>query len=492
MSLIPPINLCILQPAGYVHGLGLLDPALFYQHQFQRLGVETTLTKNRLRHNAVNFVFGAHNGIDTAWADAYCCIFVNLEQIGNGGAQLSAAYHHLLRHSPVVDYDAANVANYAGADDEVPIAPFGHAPYLLSDLIPLEERPIELLFIGCMNARRQALIERIEATGVEVTRLDGPLYGPERDALIRQAKAVFNCHFYETSRFEQVRAFQCLSLGTPVISELAENTRAPASFSESVTWLRDHEIGDFFASTFRSPSYAERAIEQLQRFTEADPLQAYADLLVYARKVFNQRVPALTFSRQAVTRLHIGSGKDYKPGWFNVDILPRSMPDALLDLSRSQEWPLDIDSPTQGPVRLAADTLERIYANNVLEHVHDLPSLMSNCLALLKNGGVFDIEVPYEKAPSAWRDPTHVRAFNTRSWVYYTDWFWYLGWLDHRFQLKQFTFLDGQLRPCQEAEAHFMRVSLEKVATTPAERMLARTMQADFGGIASSMRYPHV
>lgn len=492
MSLIPPINLCIVQPSGYVHGLGLLDPARFYQHQFERLGVETTLTKNRLRHNAVNFVFGAHNGIDKNWADGYCCIFVNLEQIGTGGAQLSAAYQELLRSSPVVDYDEANVANYAGTDDEVPVAPFGHAPYLLTELIPLEERPIELLFIGSMNPRRQMLIDRIEASGVPVTRLDGPLYGPERDALVRQAKAVFNCHFYETSRFEQVRAFQCLSLGTPVISELAENTRAPEFFASSVTWLRADEIGDFFTHTFRTPEYTGHAIEQLQRFSEADPLQAYADLLVYARKVFNQRVAALTFARQPVSRLHIGSGKDYKPGWFNVDILPRSMPDALLDLSRPQIWPLDIESPTQGPVRLATGTLERIYANNVLEHVHDLPTLMSNCLDLLRQGGVFDIEVPYEKAPSAWQDPTHVRAFNKRSWVYYTDWFWYLGWLEHRFQLRQFTFLDAQLRPCQETEAHFMRVSLEKVATTLAERMLARTMQADFGGIASSMRYPQV
>jgi SAM-dependent methyltransferase len=490
MNLIPPINLCIIQPLGYVHGLGLLDPAQYYAHQFQRLGAEVTLTKNRLRHNAVNFVFGAHNGVPQAWMDRYCCIVVNLEQVGRGGAQLADAYQQLLRTTPVVDYDPDNVAAYAGPDDNVAVVPFGHAPYLAQDMLPLDERPIELLFIGSMNPRRQAIIRRIEAAGTPVTLVDGPVYGPERDQLIRQAKAVLNCHFYESSRFEQVRTFQCLSLGTPVISERGEHTRPSPEFEPCVTWLRDAEFSDFFPNTFQSQAWAERAVAQLEAFTQVDPLQAYADLLVYARKAFNHHMTAVPLARQPITRLHIGSGKDYKPGWFNVDILPRSTPDALLDLSQPRTWPLDIDSPLHGPVRLAADALDQVYANNVLEHVHDLPALMSNCLALLKVGGTFDIEVPYEKAPSAWQDPTHVRAFNARSWIYYADWFWYLGWLEHRFHVQSLSYLDEQLRPCPEANAHFMRVSMHKVTTSLAERMTARTMQADFGGLATPLRYP--
>lgn len=489
MSLIPHINLCIIQPPGYIHGLGFLDPALYYQHQFRRLGAEVSLTKNRLKHNAVNFVFGAHSGFDPAWAERYCCIFVNLEQVGHGGAQLTPAYQALLQNAPVVDFDPDNVASYARDGEDVPVAPFGHAPYLSSELLPLHERPIDLLFIGTMNPRRQEMIRRIEAAGTPVTLLDGPVYGPERDALVRQAKAVFNCHFYETSRFEQVRAFQCLSLGTPMITELGPNTRPPEAFAPCVTWLRDEDLSDFFGHTFHTEAHQAQMIDQLFAFTQVDPLQAYADLLVYARKVFNQRVATLPLSRQRVERLHIGSGKDYQAGWFNVDILPRSVPDAILDLSQAQQWPLELDSPIQGPVRLEAGTLERVYANNVLEHVHDLPTLMTNCLDLLQESGIFDIEVPYEKAPSAWQDPTHVRAFNTKSWIYYTDWFWYLGWLEYRFKVTRFTFLDGQLRPCEEPQAHFMRVTLEKVATSLAERMTARCMQADFGGLATPVRY---
>jgi hypothetical protein len=105
--------------------------------------------------------------------------------------------------------------------------------------------------------------------------------------------------------------------------------------------------------------------------------------------------------------------------------------------------------------------------------------LMGNALALLKLGGAFEIEVPYEKALTAWQDPTHLRALNENSWLYYTHWFWYLGWFEHRYELAQMTWLDMKLVPCEQANAAFMKVTLRKIATSPHERTMARTMQAD-------------
>ena len=70
----------------------------------------------------MNFVFGAHSGFDPAWAERYCCIFVNLEQVGHGGAQLTPAYQALLQNAPVVDFDPDNVAAYAATGE-----PFGKA-----------------------------------------------------------------------------------------------------------------------------------------------------------------------------------------------------------------------------------------------------------------------------------------------------------------------------------------------------------------------------
>ena len=481
---LPSIHIAIVQPPGYVHSLGLLDPARYLRHQLRRCGAEVTLGKNRLRADAVNFVFGAHLGFDPELKRRFACIFVNLEQIGDRGASLPRAYLELVQRSAVVDYDADNVTAYAADPADVPLLRFLHAPYLASAApIPLAQRPIDLLFFGSMNARRRAYIERVEAAGVQVAVFDQPVYGPERDAFIRQAKAVLNCHYYDSSRFEQVRAFHALSLGTPVISERQAPTRVPADFEPAVQWLHDEDVQPFFARNFATPAWTEAAAAQLAAFQAVDPLQDYAELLAFASGFHQALARTRSSEPWRARRINLGSGKDYKAGWLNIDIVERSQPDWLHDLSRPSHW------PQRGRTRFGEDFLveagnvEQVCAKNVLEHVADLPGLMGQVLTLLKTGGRFDIEVPYEGAPTAWQDPTHVRALNENSWIPYTHWFWNLGWFEHRFELAAFEWLNDKLQPCAKTQAAFMRVALNKVETTPHERTVARTMQADFSDL---------
>src|SRR5690606_40479057 len=117
---LPPVHISIVQPLGYIHSLGFLDQARYLRYQFRRFGAQVTMAKNRLRHDAVNFVLGAHLGFDPALRQRHACIFVNLEQLGDGGAAVSQDYLQLLRSSAVVDYDAANVSAYAADTDDVP------------------------------------------------------------------------------------------------------------------------------------------------------------------------------------------------------------------------------------------------------------------------------------------------------------------------------------------------------------------------------------
>lgn len=484
---LPHVHLAIMQPAGYVHSLGFLDQARYFRYQFRRMGAEVTISKNRLREDAVNFIFGAHLGFPRDWTRRHACVFVNLEQLGDGGAQVGADYLNLLRHNAVVDYDAENLAAYldpAVDPADVPLVPFAHAPYLRGEDSPaLEERPIDLLFFGSMNARRRAFLNRIEAAGFSVASFDSPVYGAERDAFIRQAKAVVNCHFYEASRFEQARAFQCLSLGTPVISERTPCTRPGAAFEDAVFWLDGGDPAAFFRDRFNRPAFFEAARAKLAAFAQHDPIEAYADLLAFAAGFRQAHGQTRGTEAWQPTRINLGSGKDYKPGWLNIDILERAEPDLVLDLGRPVQLPLELSSCRRGRVRLEPGSIELVYANNVLEHVPDLTQLMGNVLAMLKDGGQFVIEVPYEHAPTAWQDPTHLRALNENSWLYYTDWFWYLGWFDHRFEIAEFQWLDLQLKACAKEQAAFMKVTLRKIATTLRERTVARTMRADFGGI---------
>lgn len=481
---LPHVHLAIMQPAGYVHAMGFIDQARYFRHQFRRMGAEVSMAKNRLREDAVNLIFGAHLGFPAEWQRRHACIFVNLEQLGQGGASVSPDYLQLLRTSAVVDYHPDNVAVYATDPADVPLVSFLHAPYLDDgQVLPLEQRPIDLLFFGSVNPRRQAWIAEVEAAGVQVSMFDHPLYGEERDSFIRQAKAVFNCHYYESSRFEQARAFQCLSMGTPMISERSEATQAPPEYGDSVFWLQAADVKAFFGQAFGTPEYCAAARQKLENFKAHDPIEAYADLLAFATGF--QQAWRRTHAHEPwrPRLLNLGSGKDYKAGWLNIDVLERAEPDLVLDLGLAQSFPLEMSGCRGGTVHLEAGSVELVYANNVLEHVPDLPTLMGNVLELLKEGGEFHIEVPYEKALTAWQDPTHLRAMNENSWLYYTDWFWYLGWFEHRFEVAEARWLNLQLQPCEQVQAAFMKVSLRKIATTLRERTNARAMRADFGGI---------
>ena len=476
------IHLCIMQPAGYIHSQGFLDQARYVRYQFRRMGNEVTIGKNRLREDSINIIFGAHMGFDANLKQRYTCVFFNLEQLGEGGAQVSQDYINLLSTSGVIDYEERNLAVYGCKAGDIPIVSFQWAPYLATKApIPIADRPIDLLFYGSVNLRRKAILSRIEACGWKVSMFDHPLFGEERDQFIRQAKAVFNCHFYESSLFEQARAFHTLSLGTPLISERTALTKPPAGFEDAVTWIEDDRLEAFFQSEFMTKDWLQRAQGQLQHFSKTDQQDQWKGAHQYCQSIEALKNNATATWRPPV--INLGSGKDYKLGWLNVDILERAQPDLVLDLGRPTTLPIRAKTLGGGQVLIGASSLDGIYANNVLEHVPDLPCLMTNFLELLKEGGELEVEVPYEKAMSAWQDPTHLRAMNMNSWLYYTSWFWYLGWFEHRFEISYFQWLDAQVMPCHEDVAAFMKVKLKKVATTLHERSIARMMSPDFCGI---------
>ena len=135
--------------------------------------------------------------------------------------------------------------------------------------------------------------------------------------------------------------------------------------------------------------------------------------------------------------LNLGCGRDWREDCINADIERRVKSD----------WCLDIQNVPWGErliTRLGEFTVQRgmfnkILANDVLEHLPDLVKAMTNCKDLLADDGEMHIHVPYDLSLGAWQDPTHVRAFNEKSWAYYTSWHWYLGWED-RFFLQHMEF----------------------------------------------------
>jgi hypothetical protein len=479
-----PIHLSIMQPPGYIHSQGFIDQARYVRHQFRTLGTEVTLGKNRLREDSSNIIFGAHLGFPAELKDRYTCIFFNLEQLVEGEASVTKAYLDLLSSSAVIDCDVSNLAAYGCKSGDIPVVSFQYAPYLgTTPAVPIQDRPIDLLFLGSINERQKAIFERIEACGWNVSRFNQPLYSEERDQFIRQSKAVFNCHFSDSSRFEQARAFHTLSLGTPVISERTERSEQPAEFEDTLSWVEDNNLEKFFLDEFMTSAWLGRADQQLRAFAQTNSSKQWQVAHSYCQSIWSMTGAEKALKIWRPTKMNLGSGKDYKLGWFNVDILERAQPDLVVDLGRDISLPIRSQTLGGGDLHIEKNSMDTIYANNVLEHVPDLPRLMTNLLDLLKENGTLELEVPYEKSMTAWQDPTHLRAMNMNSWLYYTSWFWYLGWFTHRFELTEFQWLDTELAQCEERQAGFMKVKLTKVSTTSHERAVARTMQPDFGGI---------
>lgn len=297
----PAIHVCLIHAPNHVHADALLDPALYFYHQFKRLGASVSFERNQLRADAVNFVFGAHNGFDPANLSKFSCIIVNLEQVGHGGANLRYAYLRLLKAAVTVDYDPSNPPAYTSRPDDVPIVSFGYASYLNpsgEQALPLYKRPIDLLFIGSLNERRLGFLKRIEATGRTVSLLQTPVYGSARDSILRQAKMLLNVHFYESARFEQVRAFVSLSNGTPILSERHPASDPGEAYDACVTWMDESVMDDFLRHDFGTPLFYEVMEQQLALFKQVDPLPEYADLLAFAYGVWQAHEPMLPKVRE--------------------------------------------------------------------------------------------------------------------------------------------------------------------------------------------------
>lgn len=480
------IHLSIVQPPGYVHSLGFLDQARFARYQFRQWGAEVTLGKNRLREDAINIIFGAHLGFSAQLKERFTCVFFNLEQLGEGGASVDPAYIDLLRSSAVIDYDVRNLAAYGCQEGDVPVVSFEYAPYLNgTPTLPIENRPIDLLFFGSVNERRQAIFKRIEACGWKVSSFDHPLYGDERDHFIRQSKAVFNCHFYESSRFEQARAFHTLSLGTPVISERTDRTTPPPAYEAAVSWVSDKDLETFFASEFMTPNWLARAQQQLQVFSQNAPVQSWETTHTYCQALWRMDGDAKAAQIWRPARMNLGSGHDYKPGLLNVDFSTHGHPDLQLDFNQAITFPLSATTLSGARVVLEASSMDTIFANQVMARGPNVSHLISNLFHLLQENGRIELEII---APEPVRYPvptTEASAHGLDMLRPFTVCFWEMGWFHHRFEIEDVRPVDPSARTSQSAGA--VRVRMKKVATTLREKTAARVMMADFSVVPHDM-----
>lgn len=458
-------HLCLIQPAGYVHSLGLLDPLQHVRRGLESLGVAVSVGKNRLEAGAVNYVFGAHLGFDASWAQEFICVFVNLEQLGDGGAHVSPSYLRLLRENHAVDYHASNVRHYSSHPSSVPLICFGFSPAALAvPTVPLEERPLDLLFFGSLTPDRIRVIERIQSAGVAVAVPDAPLYGPERDDLIRHAKAVLNITAYPSARFEQVRASFVLSLGTPLVSDRRALVDGDRAYENLVDWFDPDGLEAYFTERFVSPEFFEDARTSLKAFTQHTGERALEAMWDRHRALDVRASHAPHRFEQAQVSIGDRPGS-YRPGWLNISDDLRAHPDLLVEDYASLMSSVSSTTRRWGEVALEPGCAALVKLGRLGQGESDTAARLELALYLLESGGRAIVEWPRDRALDELEE--------------WTDTFWLSGRFDHRFAVSRTDAVDFSGKACGAERADRWRFVLTKTPVSMYEMTVARSAMED-------------
>lgn len=105
-------------------------------------------------------------------------------------------------------------------------------------------------------------------------------------------------------------------------------------------------------------------------------------------------------------KLNIGCGRMRIPGTFGVDQVNLGVTDVVANLGAPH-------------LPFRSGSAAAIHAYHVLEHVDLLP-VMDEFHRVLKPGGLLHIRVPHASSFCFWDDPTHIRAFTSRTFDYWT------------------------------------------------------------------------
>jgi SAM-dependent methyltransferase len=477
-------QITLIRPRGYLHTEAFRELAETLQAGLETLGHSSHIQENCFPPDCTNVILGAHLlAPEQMQLIPQGSVIYNLEQLG--GAQLKPAYYQLAVRYRIWDYDLRNIAHWkqfacAYAPVHVPI---GYVPEL-SRITASPLQDIDVLFYGSLNPRRNQILNALKDAGIKVHAVFG-IYGKDRDDLIARSKIVLNIHFYESKVFEIARVSYLLANSKAIVTE-SSGTEMENGLSLAVLSLPYERLVEGCRSLLQNDTerraFEARGFQWFSQRKESDILSNALQPTTEPTTTTNaiNAIKAIEIPR----KLNLGSGKDWREDYFNADFDPYWEPDAVVDFGR----PLPIGQPLEtvrfGSAILQNNYFDEIIANDALEHIPNLSLAMTSCLNLLRVGGVFRIAVPYDLSWGAWQDPTHVRAFNERSWLYYTDWFWYMGWTESRFDIAQF---DLGLSPIGEALARQqvkgedlvrhpravdqMRVTLRKRLLTEAEKL---------------------
>lgn len=371
-------------------------------------------------------------------------LLVNVARLGHREERFEtrAGTVALMRNVPVCDWSRHNMALLAAAGvTDVSHVPVGYAPVL--ERLAAVTRDLDVVCLQPLDARRKAVLVTLQARGLKVVfRPDGGWPQDEADAHIARAKLVVVFDLQEdTGLFDETAVALLLANRVAVVAEVGPATRMEDDMRDCVAGAPLAEI-DALCMALCADAPRRQALAERGHATFV--ARDWLPLLALAIERYTTQNPSRSAAvKQDVApprRLNIGSGKTWKHDCFNIDIDPTRGADLVFDLNTPFAFGERQETWRFGKAELGKGYFEYILAEHVFEHVRELTQCVTTCLEWLAPGGVLEVEVPYDLSYGAWQDPTHVRAFNERSWIYYTGWWWYMGWRESRFELVSNTF----------------------------------------------------
>lgn len=108
------------------------------------------------------------------------------------------------------------------------------------------------------------------------------------------------------------------------------------------------------------------------------------------------------------------------------------------------------------------NTIDRIYANFLFEHIENFIPFMQELYRICRNGAIIKASFPYWASVTQWKDPTHKQVITIETFRYFSDDKWYGSeyGINTNFKVKSIKY--NYLSPFLQRRRYFFLFPLRK------------------------------
>ncbi|MHC2834699.1 CgeB family protein [Bacillus sp. F9_6S_D1_P_5] len=202
-----------------------IDVARALKWRLEQEGNTAIISETILENVKNTIVFGAHTYAHNPNLLPNNAIIYNLEQLYEGSPYAHPLYLMLLKDKEIWDYSKQNIEwlKQKGVGKEIKHVEMNYAPTLEIKKDAFEggiTEDIDILFIGALNPRRQAIFDQLKAVAPHLNIVfKNNAWGIVRNELIARSKIILNIHFYLSGILETPRVSYAVANKKFIISE---------------------------------------------------------------------------------------------------------------------------------------------------------------------------------------------------------------------------------------------------------------------------------